>query len=261
VTAAQAEAHSAPFKSTPVVHTFWEGDKVSADEQAHDGWRRIHVPDGRIGFVRDEEVQLDAAPVSPVPKPESDTRALSKDQSAGSRATMMLPDWRIAFGDAEGSTLDSAPAPTPPPRAPAPTALARPVQPRPASPKRALVYVKNVEHLAELVEEDDVVSRMANNLATRHKVAKGAEWSSVVGVVLVVLSFTALKTQTCDGGLCVNRVNTTASIGGTLIIVGSLLASAAIAPSHADVLDVVDTWNRRHSDIPLAIGADGVGRY
>src|SRR5436190_12269758 len=61
VTAPYADAHSAPFKSTPVVHTFKAGDKVSADEQGHDGWRRVRSPDGKLGFVRDDEIKVEAA--------------------------------------------------------------------------------------------------------------------------------------------------------------------------------------------------------
>ncbi len=66
VTRFEAEARARPDPSAPVLQTFPEGARVSVSEDVTDGWRRIRLPDGRIGYVEDAAVSL-APPAAPPP--------------------------------------------------------------------------------------------------------------------------------------------------------------------------------------------------
>jgi hypothetical protein len=57
----EAQAHEAPDPDSPVLHAFPEEAKLSVSEEAIDGWRRVRLPDGRIGFVRDEDIAVAGA--------------------------------------------------------------------------------------------------------------------------------------------------------------------------------------------------------
>jgi hypothetical protein len=304
ITAAAAEVHAAPFKSTPVLHTFGAGDKVSAEEEAHDGWRRVHTPDGRVGFVRDEELRLDGAPVPAPSKPaaapfpttpakvktfelparsapvraapvlqsfaEGDVLAVSEDDNGGFRR-VMLPDGRIAFVESASLTIGPASA-TPatagaaPAAAPA-TPTAAPVEPLLSSGPKAskpTIYVKDLDHLAQLVRSDDVVHPMAESLATRRNAAVGVIiGGSIVGLGLMVLSFTAFTHQDCtDLGfgnpVCTTEPNMGAMIAGGAISIGALLVGLAVQPKRVDLLDVINTWNTRHVDSQFTIDSHEV---
>jgi hypothetical protein len=64
----EAQAHEQPHADSPVLHVFPEEAKLSVSEQATDGWRRVRLPDGRTGFVRDEQLAVGAPPpVQPLP--------------------------------------------------------------------------------------------------------------------------------------------------------------------------------------------------
>jgi hypothetical protein len=101
---------------------------------------------------------------------------------------------------------------------------------------------------------------MADSLATRRKTALGVMWGGLgVGLVLMVLSFTVLSTQDCTDGICIQRFNFPAMIAGGAIASLSPLVGWAIHPSRDDLLDVVNTWNRRHTDNPFTIESHVIG--
>jgi hypothetical protein len=65
----EAQAHEEPDAESPVVHVFPEEAKLSVSEEATDGWRRVRLPDGRTGFVRDDDIAVAApVPVQPLPR-------------------------------------------------------------------------------------------------------------------------------------------------------------------------------------------------
>lgn len=65
----EARAHEQPDVDSPVLHVFPEEAKLSVSEEATDGWRRVRLPDGRTGFVRDDEIAVAAPPpVQPLPR-------------------------------------------------------------------------------------------------------------------------------------------------------------------------------------------------
>jgi hypothetical protein len=64
----EAQAHEQPDVNSPVLHAFPEGAMLSVSEDATDGWRRVRLPDGRTGFVRDDQIAVaGSAPVQPLP--------------------------------------------------------------------------------------------------------------------------------------------------------------------------------------------------
>lgn len=62
ITAPEAPVRSAPFDVAPEVAHLHAGDRVHADDQPQGQWRRIVLPGGRYGFVREADTQ--AAPNS-----------------------------------------------------------------------------------------------------------------------------------------------------------------------------------------------------
>jgi hypothetical protein len=65
----EAQAHEQPDEDSPVLHVFPEDAKLSVSEEVTDGWRRVRLPDGRTGFVRDDQLAGAAtAPVQPLPR-------------------------------------------------------------------------------------------------------------------------------------------------------------------------------------------------
>ena len=67
VTADEAPVRSAPFDIAPEIARVRAGDRLPADDQPQGVWRRVRLPDGRYGFVRD--VDAKEAPPLPVAAP------------------------------------------------------------------------------------------------------------------------------------------------------------------------------------------------
>ncbi len=290
VTAGEADVHSAPFKSTPVLYTFHAGDKISADEQAHDGWRRVHTPDGRLGFVHDEEVRLGAAPVPEAKAPappfpttpakvktfelparsapheaapilqrvaEGEALAVSQEETGDFRR-VILADGRIAFVEAAGVTL-VAPG-TVDARAPGSSATA-PVQPIGGPAARApIIYVKDLDHLADLTKADGVVHPMVNDLATRE--TTGGVIATVgggAGLLAMFLAATFLRSQSCTGDVCIRGPNVPLFIGGAVGLAAAATVGYVILPKRDDLLDVINAWNQRHTDNQFTIESHEIG--
>jgi hypothetical protein len=58
------DARSTPDEDAAVVQHLEVGEKVSADERPENGWRRIRLSDGGVGFVLNFELDVAAAPPS-----------------------------------------------------------------------------------------------------------------------------------------------------------------------------------------------------
>ncbi len=54
----EAKAHVEPDEQSHVAHLFPEGAEVSVSEDVVDGWRRIRLPGGMAGWVREQDIQL-----------------------------------------------------------------------------------------------------------------------------------------------------------------------------------------------------------
>ncbi len=67
----EAVVRTAPFDVAPELAQVKAGDRLTADDQANGPWRRVRLPDGRFGFVRDADVKV----ASPAPSPQPATPA------------------------------------------------------------------------------------------------------------------------------------------------------------------------------------------
>src|SRR5579862_391263 len=65
----RTEARSAPFAVAPQVDDLSAGTKLSADETASNGWRRVQLPSGKFAFVHDEDIEVDLSHPTPPPAP------------------------------------------------------------------------------------------------------------------------------------------------------------------------------------------------
>ena len=61
----EAEVHAAPDPASPVIHTFSESTRVSVSEDVVNGFRRVRLPDGKVGYVEESAISL--APRRPAP--------------------------------------------------------------------------------------------------------------------------------------------------------------------------------------------------
>lgn len=135
------------------------------------------------------------------------------------------------------------------------------VQPAPASQPpdlHARIYVKDLDHLAELLKDDPAMGKRADDLAARLGRARTAGWTGgLVGMLLVG----------AGGMMTVNDVDSnldsptfgqrTSNRGPALMVVGgvTLVASLAYALSQAprrdELVDVVNDWNAQHPERQL----------
>lgn len=203
----EAPAHAEPAKDAAVLQTFAEGAQVSVSEEATNGWRKVRLPDGRIGWVEERTLSFPTVPgvAAPVAAPTT------------------APDLR----------------------------------PR--------IYVKNLNHLSELVQADPDVGPMAKKLSTRRAAAY-----TVGGVGLAVSAgFIAYGASQFASGpddpsdpnfMKDSSKGTGAFVGGLVGAVASTLAFVVIHPKGGDLLDVVNSWNTRHPDRPFTIENGMAGR-
>ncbi len=215
----EAAAREAPSPDAPVVHVFPEQTKIFVSEEVTDGWRRVRLPEGKTAYVRDDQIKL------------------------------------LVETDDEASLL----APAEPARpAPRPVEPLRPpvVRSRPAR-VHTTIYVKDLDHLAELVESDTLVHPQAESLATRHKVAIVSLWGgNLVGGLAIIAGTTFLASKTCSPdapNICPTSLNMTAIFAGCALALAGTIGWFAIVPKRGDLLDVINTWNERHPDEPFTL--------
>jgi DNA gyrase inhibitor GyrI len=73
VTVPYTVVRSAPFDVAPELARLQAGDRINADDQPQGEWRRIVLPGGRYGFVRDGDTQhAEGPPAVPVVEPSED---------------------------------------------------------------------------------------------------------------------------------------------------------------------------------------------
>jgi len=142
--------------------------------------------------------------------------------------------------------------------APPPAAAAVPTVPPPDL--HARIYVKDLDHLAEILKEDPGIGARADDLAAR---AGRARSVGLTGGLVGSLLFAA------GGMMAVNDVDSnldsptfgqrTSSRGPALMVVGTVTALASIAyamtqaPRRDELIDVLNDWNAQHPDRPLDV--------
>src|SRR6266496_4226862 len=66
----EAEVHAAPDPSSPVVHAFPENTRVSISEDSVNGFRKVRLPNGSIGYIEESALTFVAVrPPAPAPAP------------------------------------------------------------------------------------------------------------------------------------------------------------------------------------------------
>jgi hypothetical protein len=192
------------------------------------------------------EPSLEAAPVQTLV--EGAAVSVSEESQAGWRR-VRLADGRIAWVEekalafpAKGGAAVAAAA------APAAAAGAAP-RPAPAPDLRAKIYVKDLDHLAELVKEDAKAGPMAAQLASRRKGAfavGGISLAAGIGCMVYGMSQATKHTDVNDPQFGQTGSAGGAFVAGGVIMAGGMLLAYAIAPKRADLLEVINTWNTGH---------------
>ncbi len=181
--------------------------------------------------------------------------SVSEEAQAGWRR-IRLADGKTGW--IEERALGFAPPGAPPAAAIAPpSAPPGPPPPPPGAPDlRPHVYVKDLNHLSELVKGDPVVGPKAASLAQR----RTAAWAIAgVGIAASVGLF-AYGTSQMNQHTDVNdpkfgdtgNADQAMLLGGAALLAGTLIGFA-VHPKGGDLLDVVNDWNVRHPDQQFTI--------
>jgi len=198
--------------------------------------------------VFEAKVHTEPNPSAPVVHTFIEKTELSvSEESTNGWRRVRLPDQRTGWIQESALQLGapSAPAatptPTPPPATDRPvrTEVAAPAQPAPK------IYVKDLDHFAELVKDDPIVGPQAQRMVTRRKTAQVMGYGGMVtGLGLFGLAIATSKPNDFNGGLL--------GVGGALTL-GGVVSLLALLPSQGDALDAINTWNSRHPDQPFEL--------
>jgi len=137
----------------------------------------------------------------------------------------------------------------PSPSTPAPALL-----PLPAA--QARIYVKDLDHLAELVKADPEAGPIATKLTERRNAAYvvgGIGLAVSTGFVVYGVSQWGKHLDPSDPSFGKTAGSDRAFYGGMIGALASGLVAAAIHPWRSDFLDLVNTWNTRHPDRPFTL--------
>jgi hypothetical protein len=216
----EAQAHATASASSRVLKIFAEGTDLSVSEQSENGWRRVRLPSGKTAFVRDEDIALTGKETAPA-SPPAEPVVQSEEPKGGL------------------GTADTAP----------PAADAKPIN----------IYVKDLNHFAELVKEDPLVSSRANDMVRQRKIGlTGLAVGLSAGTLIAVAALTFLAGQKCtssssgttrDGAVnCMYSPRLGLASVGFGIAVGGAIFPWFYSPSRNDLLDTINLWNGRHPD-------------
>jgi len=183
------------------------------------------------------------------------------ETSEGGWRRIRLPDGSAAF------ILESAlafPVSLSSPSAEPPAAPAPP-PPAPAPDLRPRIYVKDLDHFAELVKEDPELAASAKSLAGRRKQALvvgtiGTLGGMALGIggVARLVSDTNNDPGTPGFGERSSNAGPAMMVAGLGIAIGAGIWAVVRHPKGADFLDVVNGWNSRHPDRQFTLERGGV---
>jgi len=149
--------------------------------------------------------------------------------------------------DPAPAQISAAPEPAPGPLAPPPVAA-------PVPDLRVRVYVKDLDHLAELMRKDAQVGAMAESFVQRRKVSSAVGIVGIatsVGLALAAMNAAASDSATNPGAPPSSVSNLMVASGATLLV--SSVVALAIAPRSGELLDLVNAWNRAHPTEPVEL--------
>jgi len=135
----------------------------------------------------------------------------------------------------------------PPPRAEAPPP-ATPAKPSVSPPHPVVLYIQDWAHLAEVTRSDEQIFSRADDLTDRES---GSRQIAVVGFLLggSLATVATVSRLSTDHWTDFTKWGLAAGVSGAAV--GWAIAWL-VAPSHSDLVSVVNEWNQRHPDRPLA---------
>lgn len=155
-----------------------------------------------------------------------------------------------------GPTIPATPAPAgETPTAVPPVALALV-----APDLRPRIFVKDLDHLAELVKDDPAIASQARSLSTRRTTALAV--GGAVTVAGLAVFVTGVGRQSChdettpfplSGSFQVCEADPTQAIVGMGITLAGGLLGILLMPGNSDFLDVINAWNVSHPERPFEI--------
>jgi hypothetical protein len=124
-----------------------------------------------------------------------------------------------------------------------------------AASKGPVIYVKDLDHLAELVSSDNVVHPKVLSIQSKRRRGYGVMLGSMAaGSVLLVGSMTFLGHEHCimnspgSPDVCYTETSVGWMSAGFLVAIAGWFAGFMMLPDRNDFLDVINTWNTRHVD-------------
>ncbi len=202
------------------------------------------------------EPRPDAAPLETFV--EGAAVSVSEEAQAGWRR-IRLGDGRVGW--IEERALSLATAGTPPAVAPALPSPGAPPLPFPLvvppPDLRPRIYVKDLDHLSELVKGDPVAGPKAAQLAQRRTTAwvvGGLGLATMAGFFAYGGSQLGKHDDPSDPNFGDTGNAQQAFAIGAVALLATGVAAYAIAPKGGDLLDVINAWNVGHPDQPFTIG-------
>jgi hypothetical protein len=123
-----------------------------------------------------------------------------------------------------------------------------------------VLTIRDLDHLAEAVESDDLLGTRTKVLArSRNNAVWVVLGGLVVGTALMIAGLTVYGDVDCyaipfgDLLTCMTRPSLAALAGGAAIAVGGVLVGAAVTPDRQELIDVANDWNARYPDRPIAL--------
>lgn len=124
-----------------------------------------------------------------------------------------------------------------------------------AAAKGPVIYVKDLDHLAELVSSDNVVHPKVLSIQSKRRRGYTVMLGGLAaGTVLLVGSTTFLGNEVCimnspgSPDVCYKDTNVTLMSVGFLVALAGWFTGYMMLPDRNDFLDVINTWNTRHVD-------------
>ncbi len=118
IVAPGAQARVRPAETASVVRTYSAGEKVFVSPEVTAGFRQIALPEKQIGFIRDDDVRLEAAPAPVQPLSTAHSLFIVKDLDQlpelmkddallGPRARDLIHSRKVAIGIGAGAGIAS----------------------------------------------------------------------------------------------------------------------------------------------------------
>jgi len=116
------------------------------------------------------------------------------------------------------------------------------------APAKLPVYIGDWQRLAELTQSDPVIFSKAEFWASRKK---STDWAFAGGMMLGVSAVAVGSIADLDAGFWSDSSKRLAA-GGFAVMLVSVFVNWAFSPDRDDLLTIINHWNLRHPDRPLA---------